>query len=206
MTDQEMRVTIDVTSLPRFAPISYAEADDHTRKVYDELKRYAPPGDVVFGTFMRNPDLTRVRLPFSNYLRTSTCLPVRHREIAILRTAWNCGADRQWAMHDEIAQTCGLSRDEIDRIPDGAADSRWTPDEAIVLRAVDELHFARRIGDETWAILARQYSEAQLVELMVLVGNYQSIAYVMNSVGLRPPNQESPDLPRNTFLFSKSNQ
>jgi len=195
-------VTIDVSLLPRFGPISYAEADDETRAVFDELG-HASPDNVVLGTFMRNPQLTRLHFPFVGYMKDSACLPVRHREIAILRCAWNCGADYQWVAHNQIGLACGLLQDEIDRVPTGAEAPGWAPAEKIVLSAVDELHHTCRVSDETWAGLASQYDERQLIEFLVLVGNYRTIAYVMNGVGIRPPGGESPDLDGNRFLFHR---
>jgi 4-carboxymuconolactone decarboxylase len=192
---------VDVKLLPRFGPISYADAGPRARQVYEELGR-SSTDNVVLGTFMRNPDLTRVHSPFVSYMKNSTCLPVRHREIAILRSAWSCGADYQWEMHNEIGLECGLTQEEIDRIPSGAESPEWTTEEANVLRAVDELHSTCRVGDETWAGLTRQYDERQLVEFLVLVGNYRTIAYVMNGVGIAPPSGVSPHLPGNRFLFS----
>jgi len=202
MGKQVTKVTIDVSLLPRFKPISYAEADDQAREVFDELQ-HPSPDNVVLGTFMRNPELTRVHSPFVGYIKDSTCLPVRHREIAILRSAWNCGADYQWAMHNQIGLACGLLQEEIDRVPAGAESPGWSPEERSVLNAVDELHFTCHIRDETWAMLADQYDERQLIEFLVLVGNYRTIAYVMNGIGIRPPGGDSPDLPGNRFLFHR---
>ena len=41
------------------------------------------------------------------------------------------------------------------------------------------------IGDETWATLAETYDEKQLVELILLVGQYQTVAYYQNSLRFR---------------------
>jgi 4-carboxymuconolactone decarboxylase len=202
MSEQVPEMAIDGSLLPRFSPISYAEADDQTRGVFDELP-HAPRDNVVLGTFMRNPQLTRVHSPFVGYMKDSTCLPVRHREIAILRSAWNCGADYQWVMHNQIGLACGLLQEEIDRVAAGAESPGWSPEERGVLRAVDELHSTCHVSDETWATLAGQYDERQLIEFLVLVGNYRTIAYVMNGVGIRPPGGKSPDLPGNRFLFHR---
>ena len=45
----------------------------------------------------------------------------------------------------------GLSAEEIARVRDGAEAPGWSPRQALLLRAVDELHAERRIGDELWA-------------------------------------------------------
>jgi alkylhydroperoxidase family enzyme len=201
-------VTIDATRLPRVEPLSYDQADKPTRELWDEMRE--PPNDArpgpdvehaLFRTFMHHPVLFRVHSPFVQYLKNSTTLPVRHREIAILRSAWNCGVDDQWVNHTRIGLQCGLAQEDIDRIPAGADAPGWTAEEVTLLRAVDDLHFSCRVGDGTWAALARQYDKRQLIELLLLMGNYRTLAYVQNSVGIRPVTDTTPNIPGNRFLF-----
>ena len=153
---------------------------------------------------MWNPELSRVRSPFVTYLMNSTCLPAHDRELAILRTAWKCGADFMWAMHTEIGLKCDLTQEEIDRVGPGPDDPAWTAAEAAVLRSMDELNDYSRIADSTWTILAGTYDNRQLIELITLAGSYHVMAYLMGAIGIRPPSGESPDLPGNRFLFPKS--
>jgi alkylhydroperoxidase family enzyme len=134
----------------------------------------------------------------------STCLPLRHRELAILRTAWDCGADFMWEMHNEIGLRCGLSQEEIERVGAGPDHAAWSPEEAAVIRSMDELHVHSRIADQTWKILTCMYDNRQLIELITLAGSYHVMAYMMGAIGIRPPSGESPNLPGNRFLFPKS--
>ena len=41
------------------------------------------------------------------------------------------------------------------------------------------------IGDVTWKTLAERYDERQLIELPVLIGQYQLVAFYQNSLRLR---------------------
>src|ERR1039458_4065366 len=52
----------------------------------------------------------------------------------------------------------------------------WDAFEAALLRAADELHADSCIGDATWAVLAGHYDDAQLIELIMLVGRYHLVA------------------------------
>jgi len=201
-------VTVDVTKLPRVEAISYEDVDEPSRQLWDELRGRRQRGDsgpdtdhALFRTFMHHPDLHRVHLPFVQYVKNSPNLPVRHRELAILRSAWLGGVDDQFVNHIKIGMDAGLSRDEVDRIPSGPDWPGWSHQDASVLRAVDELHFCCRIGDDTWAALARQYNRRQLIEFLLLVGNYRTLSYVQNSVGIRPVTGTSPNIPGNRFLF-----
>ena len=56
--------------------------------------------------------------------------------------------------------------------------------EAGLLAATDQLIDHYRIDDETWAVLAEQLDERELVELVFVVGSYTCLAMVFNSLGL----------------------
>ena len=79
----------------------------------------------------------------------------------------------------------GLSTEDIERVTVGSSATGWTEHERALLRAVEELLADAMISDETWAILARGLNDKQLLEFPLLVGFYQSIAYLQNSVRFR---------------------
>src|SRR5262245_46507562 len=122
---------------PRIEPLSYDRADEPARELWDQMRElrenahHVPDVEhALFRTFMHHPDLFRVHSPFVQYLKNSTTLPVRHREMVILRSAWNCGVDDQWVNHIQIGLESGLSPEDIDRIPAGADAPDWSPEEA----------------------------------------------------------------------------
>ncbi|CAN7659395.1 hypothetical protein LJR225_005239 [Phenylobacterium sp. LjRoot225] len=41
------------------------------------------------------------------------------------------------------------------------------------------------ITDGTWAVLARTLTEPQLIELPILIGQYQGVAYLQNALRIR---------------------
>ena len=204
--DETVPIEVEIAALPRIPPLSYEEADPETQALWDQVnsRRRDPRASVLTGATMWNPELNRVRSPFVTYVMNSTCLPLRDRELAILRTAWKCGADFMWAMHTEIGLQCGLTQDEVERVGAGPDHPQWTPEEAAVMRSMDELHDHSRIADPTWQVLAGRYDNAQLIELITLAGSYHVMAYLMGAIGIRPPSGESPNLPGNRFLFPKS--
>jgi len=103
--------------MPRIKPLAYEEAYEKTRKAWDEL-RPAPGGPTqspgvehnLFRTEMYNPELFRVHSPFVQYLKNSTNLPVRHRELAIMRSAWLGGVDDEFVNHTKIGIKFGLTQ------------------------------------------------------------------------------------------------
>ena len=92
--------------------------------------------------------------------------------------------------------TCASRRASASRprrstpIADGAGADAWTPLEADLLAATDQLIDGYRVDDDTWTRLAEQLDERQLVELVFVVGTYTGLAMAFNSFGL----QLDPDL------------
>jgi 4-carboxymuconolactone decarboxylase len=201
---------VDTGKMPRIKPLAYEAADEATRKAWNEL-RPRPGGPTqnpgvehdLYRISMHHPELHRAQQPFIQFVKTSATLPLRHRELAIMRSAWLGGVDDQWVNHTKIGIESGLTAEEVDRIARGPDAPGWSPEDAAVLRGVDELHARCRIGDATWAALAKQYDEKQLLEFLALVGNYVTLSYVQNSVGIRPVTKKSPDIPGNRFQFTK---
>jgi alkylhydroperoxidase family enzyme len=144
----------------------------------------------IFATLARHPRLLRRWSAFGGVLLTGE-LPARDRELLILRTAWHCRAHYEWAQHVGIGIRAGLTEEEIDRIPAGPATGNWSGLDAALLTAADELHADARLSDATWAELAGAYTEAQLIEVCMVVGQYHMVAFTLNSLGVQP----EPGLP-----------
>jgi alkylhydroperoxidase family enzyme len=139
----------------------------------------------IFPTFARHPDLMKAWAPFGGFLLGAGTLPPRDRELAILRTGFNCGSDYEWGQHVRISEAIGLSREEIARVAQGPAAEGWSDGERTLLRACDELHADSRISDDTWEELTRIYEEKQLIELCFLIGHYHLVAFTLNSLGVQ---------------------
>jgi 4-carboxymuconolactone decarboxylase len=159
-----------------------------------DLKRIleAVPGGVenrlgdnnIFPTFAQHPDLFLAWLRFGGYLLTSGKLSGHDRELLILRTAVNCESSYEWGQHVRISLAGGMKRETIDRVSAGPDAEGWSPHEAALLRAADQLHEDSRISDATWATLAETLGTEQLIEATMVVGHYTMLAGALNSFGV----------------------
>ncbi|MGW3208952.1 carboxymuconolactone decarboxylase family protein [Streptomyces sp. NPDC001135] len=171
---------------PRLAPLPEDGWDAPTRELLAPIARDAD-GRVprVFTTLVRHPGLFRHFLPFGSHLLRDGRLPGRTRELLILRTACNTRAGYEWGRHVPLARAAGVSDEEIVRVGAGPDAQGWTPADALLLRAADELHRDARLSATTWAALAATHDEAQLIEITMLVGQYHMVAFFLNSAGTR---------------------
>src|SRR5713226_247749 len=159
---------------PRVPPLPPSEWDDETRELMESLRR---DGHVynIFATLARHPQLLKRWLVFGGHVLSKSTLPPREREIAILRMGWLCRAEYEWGHHVAIGKAAGISADEVKRITVGPDAPGWSPFEAALLRAVDELSGDSFISDSTWKALAQRYSDQQLLDLIFTAGQYKMV-------------------------------
>ena len=121
-----------------------------------------------------------------HFVRNYT-IPLRDKELLILRTAWLSRGDYVWGRHNIMGQNAGLTDEEIQRITRGPDAPGWSDFDATLLRAADGLHLSRFVSEATWDALAERYTQEQLVEVVLIVGNYTQLAMFQNTLGVQLP-------------------
>lgn len=168
---------------PRIAPLEPPYAPG-VQADFDKVMRGAPPL-LLFRTVARNPRVL-ARMMAGGLLDRGS-IPLRLRELMILRTCARCGAEYEWGVHvASFGDKVGWTEEETySSVHGGAGDSCWTPEERLVICLADELHDTNRVGDGTWQALAERFDAAQLVELVMLAGLNQAVSYMVNATGVR---------------------
>jgi AhpD family alkylhydroperoxidase len=147
------------------------------------IRRRAPN---VFTTLARHRRLFRAWLRFAARLMPFGTLPRKDTELVILRVSDNCRCAYERDHHERMGRRVGLSDAEIARVAQGPEAPGWTPRQATLLRAVDELHAERTLSDATWAALhAELPDERQAIEFCLLVGHYEMLAMTINALGVQ---------------------
>lgn len=164
---------------PRIAPVRRADADRYQNELFDIFG----PGEPLhlFATLAHHSKLLRDWLPLGGRLLQGGLLDDRDRELVILRTSARCDSAYEWGQHVGIARGAGLADEEIVAC---AADEPTTPltgQDRTLLAAVDELVDGHTVSDDTWAALAERFDQAELIELVMLVGHYVMLAGLLNA-------------------------
>ena len=169
----------------RLPPVDPDQCDDQVRRLLGVVPKDAAGEPLrVFSTLAHNGALLGAWLPFGAALLTSGRLPARTRELVVLRTAYLCGADYEWGHHVPLGLDAGLTEQEIQQLTAGPS-AAWGDADRAVLTAVDELHADAVVSDATWAQLSSALAPAELIELVMLVGQYHLVAFVLNSAGVQ---------------------
>lgn len=140
-----------------------------------------PKGLNLLGVFAHHPALARAYNTFNGHVLFATTLTPRQRELLVLRVGALRGAEYEWVQHKVIATDLGMPDDEIARVAEGPDAPGWSSLDAALLRAVDELVADARIADGTYATLAAELDEQQLLDLVFTVGAYDLLSMVMRS-------------------------
>jgi 4-carboxymuconolactone decarboxylase len=170
----------------RIPPLPPDRRDDRTEEVLAGIRGPATGDMNLFATLARHPRLLKRWSAFGGTLLMRGELTGRDRELLVMRTAANTGAAYEWGHHVPIARREGITDDEIARLAGPIDGAGWSADDEALLRAADELHTDNVIGDATWAALAGRLTEAQLIEVCMVVGQYHLVAFTLRSLGIQP--------------------
>ncbi len=180
---------------PRIPPLPPEEWGDEVRAglaalrpagATQELRRSkgGPKGLNVLGTLAQHPALMQAYHTFNGHILYTNTLDARQRELLVLRVAARRGAEYEWRQHVYIARDLGFSDADIERVAEGPHADGWSPFDAAMLRAVDELVADAQIADDTWAVLAAELDRHQLMDLVFTVGAYDLLAMAFKSFGV----------------------
>jgi 4-carboxymuconolactone decarboxylase len=142
------------------ARLPYAAIPERTPPI--NIFRLLANADTVFAPYMRYG---------LALLRDTTVDPVV-REQAILRVAaLTPGAEYEWVQHEAIGRAVGMSDEQI-------AACRTGGDE-LVLRFTEEVVRDAKPSDATFAAMTERFSAQEIVELLLVIGQYMGLARIM---------------------------
>ncbi|WP_297488348.1 carboxymuconolactone decarboxylase family protein [Acidocella sp.] len=173
----------------RIPPLPRAEWTEEARDVF---AFWGEPGARENGSaanlsmvLASHPKLATAYNTFGKHLLIASTVPLRPRELIVLRTAWHLQADYEWHYHVGYALKAGMTLAEIAAVKEGPDAANWNEADAATLRAVDEILHAHRISDPTWAVLGRYFDRHQLMDIVFTIGNYAMLSWAIASFGVQ---------------------
>ncbi len=167
--------------LPGVARLPYVDPDTAHEKVRDALERVPPIN--IFRMMANAETAFRPWLAFGGALLSALELDARVRELVILHVGTLSGAEYEWVQHVPIALAVGATQDEVDAIGRGDVEA-FGPLEQAVLRFTEEVVRDVRASDEGLAAVREHLSPREVVELLLVIGNYMLVARVAETTGI----------------------
>ena len=169
--------------MPRIAPLS----PPYDAEVQASFDRIMPPDAEPLVLFRTMATSERAWGKFrAGSLLDKGPLSLRQREILIDRTCARAGCEYEWGVHISIfAERVGLSAEQVTATvlagPDAAC---WSEEDAALVRLADALHERASLSSGEWASLRALFSEAQILEALMVCGFYRTVAYLANGLDL----------------------
>ncbi len=135
-----------------------------------------PPA--VFTTLARTRRVFWGWLAFSGTLMPFGHLSRRESEMVILSVAHQTESDYEQAHHRRLGRRAGLSPDEVEALLGGLGVT-FTAREQAILDVVAQLHATGDVDDSTWNNLRAHLSGREAIELLLLIGQYESLAQTL---------------------------
>lgn len=164
---------------PRIAPV--AEPTDEQRALLAKavpVPGHAPPN--VMATLVRHPTLMRRINALGGAFLAHGTLPVRERELVILRVAWRADSLYEYSQHVVLGRAAGLTEDEVRGVCSDTGQAGPGAD-ADLIRFADAVLAREAIPDQLWSALRVRYTDEQLLELTALVGFYLMMAGIIDA-------------------------
>jgi alkylhydroperoxidase family enzyme len=170
--------------MPQLAPEDFSEQVKEMFARWKEGSFKDAEANPVLRTFAHAPRTAELFSALNVHLLVTNSVPLRQRQIAIMRTAWLCKARYMWSSHLRTSMSFGLEPELFKPIQVGAGDPYFTEFERSIIRATEDLVADRLISDANWQALSAEWSHQQLIDFMFTVGAYVLTAGVMRSTGV----------------------
>jgi 4-carboxymuconolactone decarboxylase len=175
------------------------DLDEPARRIYDQV--VDPNGGTIrglrgpSGIHLHSPKLAVLMRPLNNYLRNGTGFSGRVREVAILAAARATDSQFEWAAHEVIARKEGVPDAAIDAIKHRKPTRGLEENDALVIDLCRASFERRRVPAELYARALATFGEAQIVDLVVLMGYYVMTAGLLAAFDMQLYPGQEPSLP-----------
>lgn len=193
-----MAKDIDPKSGMRLPLLDRDSLEEVARRAYDA---HSKPGKSLAG--LQGPGGIKLYSPktieasdkLSHYLRFEADYSPRTREIAILATARELDSQFEWVAHEEEARRCDVPDAVIDVIKHQRETKGLERKDAVVVELMRQIWKDHKVSSELFAEAKGIFGPTQLIEIVMLSGNYAKTAALLCLVDMQLHEGAKPLLP-----------
>ena len=174
---------------PRINLADPVRMDADQREVYESIVN-GPRGRLVgpLRAVLLVPELARRWSHFGEYLRFSTSLPPKLKELAILVTARRWNSQVEWEIHSQAALDAGLDSAIVNAIERNAAPAFHDAAGGAVYEFARQLLMFGDVEEVTHDAIVALWDEVGVVELTSLIGYYSMVSLMLNAQAIPTTN------------------
>lgn len=180
--------------MPRLSRLNRQEVPDAVGEIYDRYMRQRGNVPNMFRTMAHRPEIFSTMIAhFEAILNTGT-LPLRLKELVIVRTSQLNECEYCLASHSIIAKKLGWTPEQISDLANFAEREDFTPAEKAALRLAETMtRHSTKLSDEQFQELRGFYSEGEVVELMAAIGLFNYFNRFNNALQMEPTQAQTPE-------------
>jgi 4-carboxymuconolactone decarboxylase len=179
----------------RFKALTYDDMTPAQKTMVEHLLSGPRAGaDGPFNALLRSPEMGDLAQQFGAAVRFNSSVPRKLNEMAIIITARYWTAQYEWQAHHRAALQAGLSPTIADAIASGKRPMGMEKDEEAVYNFCSELLNTKQVSDATYKAAKEAVSERGVVDLIGVMGWYQTVSMLLNTDRYPLPEGTQPEL------------
>lgn len=181
---------INPVTLSRLPPVTPDDLDEEGRRLLSQNPQVKPgPGPTHVTSY--SPRERSLGIP------TGVGSPVgpRYFQLAVLIIAREIDQQYEWSAHEPAALKQGLEPSVIDVVKHNTDVAGLSDKDATLITFGRTLYREHRVSSELWQKMIGHFGRQHTVQLMMIMGDYFRVGFMMNAVDQHLPPGRKPLLP-----------
>jgi hypothetical protein len=181
---------INPVTLSRLPPVTREDLDEEGQRLLAQ-RPAAKPGPGPTHVTSYSPRERNLGVP------TGVDSPVgpRYFQLAVLIMAREIDQQFEWSAHEPAGLRQGLEQSVIDVVKYGKDVTGLADKDATLITFGRMLYREHRVSSELWQKMIGQFGRQHTVQLMMIMGDYFRVGFMMNAVDQHLPPERQPLLP-----------
>ena len=181
---------IDPVTLSRLPPVTPQDLDEEGRKLLAARPDFkAAPGPAHVTIY--SPQGRSLGIPSGE----NSPVGARYFQLAVLIIAREIDQQYEWTAHEPAGRRQGLEQSVIDVVKYNRDVAGLSDKDATLITFGRTLYREHRVSSELWAKMIGHFGRQHTVQLMMIMGDYFRVGFMMNAADQHLPPTREPLLP-----------
>lgn len=178
---------IDPVTLSRLPPVTAADLDEEGRRLLAARPDFKPgPGPTHVTIY--SPRERTLGIPSG----TDSPVGARYFQLAVLIIAREIDQQYEWSAHEPQALRQGLEQSVIDVVKYNRPVAGLSDKDATLIAFGRTLYREHKVSSELWQKMVGHFGRQHTVQLMMIMGDYFRVGFMMNAVDQHlPPDRQA---------------
>jgi uncharacterized peroxidase-related enzyme len=175
------------TMTPRISRLEIEQVDPETGKIYETYLQERGNVPNMFRTVAHRPEIFRTMIAHFRAVMNTGTVPVKLKELVIVRTSQLNHCDYCLASHTVLAAKLGWSDEQIADLANFRSRDDFTAAEKLALELAERATLdSKTVDDAFWNQLREHYDEGEIIELLAAIGLFNYFNRFNNALHMEP--------------------